>query len=279
MAYWIFQSSPEFYQLTEGLAELGDDDWTWEVNQHKTEVHPGDEVVVWKSGQDAGIYALARVMSEPSVTTDKLDPYWSDKQRGDAPRLRVKLHITQRFLDRPLLRSNLLDDASLEKLSILRFGRGTNFPVTQSEWGILLQLLGGETNGGALPDALPIAETHLRSALAKNLSQIEPGLLPYFDERVEEYPIPHGYIDLLCKDEGGTPVVVEIKRIQWSADKAVGQIASYMGWAKTNLAEGGEVHGILLVDEASSKNARLLNAIAAIPGLTIKEYLVSFSIK
>ena len=279
MAYSIFQASPEYYQLTEGLAELGDDDWVWEINQHKTEIHPGDEVVVWKSGQDAGIYALARVMSEPAIATDTLDPYWSDKQRGDAPRLRVKLHITQRFLDRPLLRSNLLGDPRLEKLSILRFAQGTNFPVTESEWDVLLQLVGGNSEGGVLPETLGIAETHLRSALAKNLTQIEPGLAGYFEDRVEEYPIPHGYIDLLCKDKAGTPVIVEIKRIQWSADKAVGQIAGYMGWAKANLASGGDVRGILLVDEASSKSDRLQNAVGAIPGLTVKEYVVSFSIK
>jgi len=121
MAYWIFQASPEAYQLVDALASLSDD-WVWEVNQHAREIHPGDGVLIWKAGEEAGVYALAEVVSEPELRTDD-DVYWVDKQRGKTPSLRVQLRILQRFLESPLLRSQVRTDPKMSNLSILRWSR------------------------------------------------------------------------------------------------------------------------------------------------------------
>jgi hypothetical protein len=216
---------------------------------------------------------------------DEDDIYWVDKKRGQTPSLRVGIRILARFLEKPLLRSQLKLDPQLTNLSILRFAQGTNFPVTEGEWARLTELLGinSETTttevGVATEGGLDIAEIHLRQALAKNLNQIETGLSPFFQEKVEEYPVPNGRIDLLCKDQHGVPVVVELKRHQWDVHKSVGQIAGYMGWAKQNLSEDGPVRGILLVLDEGDMPARIEAAVPAIPGLEVRRYSISIKIK
>jgi predicted RNA-binding protein with PUA-like domain len=283
MSYWIFQASPDAYKLIDALAALSDN-WVWEVNQHASEIHSGDKAMIWKAGEESGVYALAEVTSEPEMRLDE-DVHWVDKARGQTPSLRVTIRITARFLEKPLLRSQLKLDPQLEKLSILRFAQGTNFPVTETEWAHLTDLLGIDTEaigthvGTAADGGLDIAEIHLRQALAKNLNQIEMGLTPFFEEKVEEYPVPNGRIDLLCKDQTGVPVVVELKRHQWDTHKSVGQIAGYMGWAKQNIAAGGHVRGILLVLDEGDMPARIEAAVPAVPGLEVRRYSISISIK
>ena len=131
-----------------------------------------------------------------------------------------------------------------------------------------------EVPTAAVETGLDVAEIHLRQALAKNLNQIEVGLTPFFEERVEEYPVPNGRIDLLCKDQEGVPVVVELKRHQWDTHKSVGQIAGYMGWAKQTLAGGGLVRGILLVLDQGDIAARIEAAVPAVPGLEVRRYSI-----
>jgi RecB family endonuclease NucS len=172
-------------------------------------------------------------------------------------------------------------DPRLSSLSILRFAQGTNFPVSDDEWARLQELLGvAEVVMLDIPDpGLDVAEIHLRQALARNLSQVESGLEPFFPERYEEYPVPGGRIDLLCKDVGGVPVVVELKRNHWDADKAVGQVARYMGWAKEAISDDGNVRGILLVLDEAIHDKKLETAVKVIPGLELKRYSIAFKVQ
>jgi predicted RNA-binding protein with PUA-like domain len=276
VAYWIFQANPKIYRLAEALCDL--DRIAWRVNQHTSEIHTGDEVLLWQAGPQAGIYALAVVESEPEKFTDD-DPYWRDPSLHRTPKLGTWLRITCRFLDRPVLRSDLLKDPALGNLSILKFTQGTNFPVSPEEWGHVMELLGIQPRPPLPAEAgepLDVRETHLRSALAKNLALIEAGLSAYFEERLEEYPVPHGRIDLLCRDVDDVPVVVELKGDQWDVDKAVGQIARYMGWAKRTLAGGGRVRGILVVSGETASDPKLADVKEALPGLDVRSYRITF---
>lgn len=281
MAYWIFQANPKKYRLVDALTQL--DDIHWQVNQHVSEIHPGDGVLIWKAGDNAGVYAVGEVQSEPSMT-EALDAHWevAQDQENTAVRLRVRVHITHRLMDGPVLRNTLLEDPLLEGLSILRFTQGTNFPVSLEEWNRLLALAGlahHEDEHEETEHRLDVAETHLRQAIARNLAQIEPDLVPYFDDRVEEYPIPGGRIDLLCRDGSGQPVVVELKRQHWDAYKAVGQIARYMGWASQTLAGGEPVRGILLILNDGTDDQRLHDATAALPGLEVRRYSITLKVE
>ena len=54
---------------------------------------------------------------------------------------RVRLSVLKRFINNPILRDKLLKIPELSKLSILRQSQGTNFPVRDSEWRIIAQLI------------------------------------------------------------------------------------------------------------------------------------------
>lgn len=85
---------------------------------------------------------------------------------------------------------------------------------------------------------------------------------------------PIGRLDLLRTDTSTNDfVVVELKRGH-SANRVVGQVARYMGWVRTHLATTGQrVEGIVVAREHDD---RLRYAAAAVPGLTILTYNVTF---
>lgn len=90
-------------------------------------------------------------------------------------------------------------------------------------------------------------EHHLRDFLAENLGSLEPGLRLYRDESIEgvEFPIRNRRIDLLCVGRDEALVVVEVKLSRGHA-RAVGQLLTYMGWVRQDLAEGRPVRGIIV---------------------------------
>jgi hypothetical protein len=58
---WIFQANPERYRILESLSAQHVE--LWNLRQHAHDVHAGDRVLIWLSGQDAGIYAIGTVLS------------------------------------------------------------------------------------------------------------------------------------------------------------------------------------------------------------------------
>ncbi|MFT4066703.1 hypothetical protein [Paraburkholderia sp.] len=58
-------------------------------------------------------------------------------------------------------------------------------------------------------------------------------------------------------------------------DKAIGQIASYMGWVSLNLARGKSVSGVIV---ARSISETLREAIAVVPNVSLFEYRWKFDL-
>ena len=84
-----------------------------------------------------------------------------------------------------------------------------------------------------------------------------------------------GQIDLLCEDtSSGALVVIELKRGQQS-DKAIGQLARYMGWVKDHLANDREVQGVILTP---SYDERLRYAIKVLQGGRLLRYQTKFEV-
>jgi hypothetical protein len=138
---WIFQANPKFYRILEALQHL--DRMQFLTNRYKDRIHVGDIVLLWMSGNHAGIYAHARVVE--GVADRKSDgddaAFWADPSIGATTKPRVVLAVEKRFLGNPLLKTIIAATEGLANLMILRQPNGTNFPVDADAWELLRPLL------------------------------------------------------------------------------------------------------------------------------------------
>ncbi|ASS73640.1 hypothetical protein CIG75_00695 [Tumebacillus algifaecis] len=122
-------------------------------------------------------------------------------------------------------------------------------------------------------------ESHLRDAIASTISEMEilkGHYLSLFQDSTGklgiEYSIPTGIIDLLCVDQFGDFVVIELKNNK-TTDQVLGQIARYIGWVKQHLAQGKAVHGLIITPQCSEQ---LRYAASIVPNLYLLEYSIQF---
>lgn len=108
-----------------------------------------------------------------------------------------------------------------------------------------------------------LAERNLEDFAVLRLEEIEPGLK--LMER--QLATAAGRLDLLCQDNRGWYVVLELKRHQ-GTDQVVGQILRYMGWVQENYSTD-KVRGIIIVGK---KDKVMSYAIKAAPNVQVKEF-------
>ena len=115
----------------------------WYVGQHKKRIKKAHVALIWMSGKESGIYAVAQIMSDPLETEeDEAEkPYWLSTEKDTTSTLRVKLKIVKTMINNPVFRHEVKAKESLKSLSILRFAQGTNFPVTDDEWAVISGLI------------------------------------------------------------------------------------------------------------------------------------------
>jgi hypothetical protein len=136
------------------------------------------------------------------------------------------------------------------------------------------------SNGGKVDERISASisfEKDLEEHIAKNLNQIEQGLSLYKKGKKtgRQFAIDFGFIDLLTKDKNGDFVVIELK-VGKATYEVIGQILSYIGWVRQNLAKNGKVRGIIIADDF---HERVRFAAQEIPNLLQKQYEVSFAFK
>jgi len=144
ISVWIFQANPQRYDILNALSDKEiDNNKHWLVNQYKSKIKQGHLGLIWMSGKDAGIYAIARIDSDPKIMM-QYEPekkYWFDSDECDKKAMRVELSIIKRLINKPILKKDILKTRGLETLSILRQWQGTNFQVSNQEWEIISQQL------------------------------------------------------------------------------------------------------------------------------------------
>lgn len=139
MFHWLFQGNPKYYCVLDGIRDF--EQMPWLVTRYGKDIASGDGVLVWVSGKEAGIYAIAEV-TESARLFDKLPDakYWVDTNRAvDKPLATIR--FTSKFIDKPLLRANLLKDPILKNLLVIRTPNSTNFRVTPEQWQRVHELL------------------------------------------------------------------------------------------------------------------------------------------
>lgn len=140
--FWIFQGSPEIYDIERSLraGHLK----SWKVAAHKDKIKPGDKVILWQTGNKAGCYALAEVVSEVGSIQEEVyeQQYYklTDDTKND---LRVKIRITNYLADNPVLWEEIKE---LPEFSNFKAGnQGTNFSATKEEFETIDEL--GQARG------------------------------------------------------------------------------------------------------------------------------------
>lgn len=135
---WIFQSNPKLYRFLEALQNL--DRMQFLTNRYKNRIKVDDIVLLWMSGNHAGLYAQARVVEGVAERKDDAS-FWVDPNAAATAKPRVVLSIERRFLANPVLKGTIAATEGLDKLLILRQPNGTNYPVKSDEWERLRHLL------------------------------------------------------------------------------------------------------------------------------------------
>ena len=110
-------------------------------------------------------------------------------------------------------------------------------------------------------------ERDMESFVAGNLDRLEEGL-QFVDRQVET---DVGRIDIVATDSAGTPVLIELK-VGDAGDRAVGQLARYLGW--WTKAKGVQPRGFLI---AAGIPDTVAYGASVLPRVTLRRYRVHLS--
>lgn len=143
MNYWIFHSSPEYWDSKLELSEKAEGYFNVS-KKHASEVKKDDKFALWISGKDAGIYAFGEVKSEPSLVTEKpeeLKKFSLSKEQFSGERLCSLLSYDEIFLQNPIPRDIILKNDLLKELRIFQNPQGiTNFQINQKQFHEIIKM-------------------------------------------------------------------------------------------------------------------------------------------
>ena len=143
MAYWLFQANPKHYRIFDAIREL--DEMPWLVTRYRDKVRPNDGVLIWVAGPNAGVYAIATVLTIPSIgrPADIADlDYWTDPIRIRTTKPRTNIRFFRKLLGQPLRKHELRFDRTLRDLDVIHTPGSTNFKLTAEQWQRVHQLKG-----------------------------------------------------------------------------------------------------------------------------------------
>ena len=102
-----------------------------------------DGVLIWIAGAKSGIYAIAEIVEPPKVWKNRPDiGYWIEMGKLTPTSLHTKIRFTSKLVNKPLLRSDLLNDPVLKDLTVIRVPNSTNFKVSAEQWQRVFELRG-----------------------------------------------------------------------------------------------------------------------------------------
>ncbi|MDB4656059.1 EVE domain-containing protein, partial [Flavobacteriales bacterium] len=164
--YWIFQGNPKAFDFETALREDLVDDWT--VSAHKDKIKPGDKVIIWITGEKAGCYALAEVVSEPYEKLESSDAHlWKTENTNS---LKADIKVTHNLIKKPITKEDI---DGIEALKDLKVGnQGTNFSSTSSQYEEIVRIAKSRESFAEIkskfkPAVLENYAKHLRKMLAE----------------------------------------------------------------------------------------------------------------
>lgn len=163
IAYWLFQIGAQQFALPEALRL--DAVHTFPVKAHRDKITKGDKVILWQTGKNAGVYALAEVVSE--VGTWKIDAQQKGfyKKMPDAKE-NVRLKIEYNLWNRPITKDRLTESKTFNKFYAGL--PGTNYKATVKQYLLLTQIAQQEDTAQEPSESytLPVPEHPLNLILS-----------------------------------------------------------------------------------------------------------------
>ncbi len=135
---WFFQSNPLHYDTDAALGAL-DRIW-WRVPQYTNDIHAGDVAVLWRSGKEAGIIGVGRIITDPQqhpVDTAEKSFVLAESEGTEAvTRALVRIQPVP-FIAKEQVRAI----PELKQHQIIVAPMGTVFPISATEWTALSKFL------------------------------------------------------------------------------------------------------------------------------------------
>lgn len=262
--------------------------WRW-ARECLRKMEPGDTVIPYLQQWRVGPVGIIRKVHLADEERNPTVPKGAYALNPDEPELGRRIEVDWQTKDMPPDGKGAL--IPLNKRLRRPDAIYTVEQLKPERYADLVSILGDSQNwvsvGDAdapVSDALPseaeapqlkVLEETLQKLLSQNLALIEPGLAPHTEYPLQEFMTDVGRIDILCVDQAKRLVVIELKA-GFADDRAVGQIARYMGWVKQNLPEGPELRGILICSDATA-GARA--ACYVVPDLQLMRYRLDCSVE
>jgi len=130
--YWLVKTEPSTYSYDD-LARAATAVWDGVKNpvalRNLRAMHPGDQVLVYHTGDEKAVVGWATVVSAP----------YADPKKKDPKLIVIDLRAHRR-LPQPVTLAQIKADTTLSELPIVRQGRLSVSPVTAPQWSRLLKL-------------------------------------------------------------------------------------------------------------------------------------------
>jgi predicted RNA-binding protein with PUA-like domain len=135
--YWLVKTEPSSYSY-EDMEKEQTAVWDGVKNpvalKNLRAMHPGDQVLVYHTGDQKAVVGWATVVSAP----------YDDPKKGDQNLTVIDLKAHRR-LPQPVTLAQIKSDQTFADLPIVRQGRLSVSPVTAPQWKRLLKLAGAES--------------------------------------------------------------------------------------------------------------------------------------
>src|SRR5215203_1789527 len=132
MAYWLVKSEPSAYSW-EQFEKDKQTDWTgirnFAARLHLRAMKKGDEVLFYHSNEGLEIVGIDKVAKEA----------YQDPTTDDEAWVAVDLKV-QKKLKKPVGLDVIKKDKRLKEMALVRIGRLSVQPVTDSEWNTIMEL-------------------------------------------------------------------------------------------------------------------------------------------
>ena len=130
--YWILKTEPSTYSFDD-LEREKTAVWDGVKNnlalKHIREMKPGDQVLIYHTGDEKAVVGMAEVVSAP----------YPDPKKKDPKLVVVDLKATGR-LSKPVTLATIKADTAFADLALVRMGRLSVAPATAPQWKRLTQL-------------------------------------------------------------------------------------------------------------------------------------------